>query len=288
MPSRSPSPRGSASSLSAAGLRLLESARTPEQVEAALEAVPSNDPGIRPVLLRRYQAIATQEPRKDQGAAIRTALLKALRPCVQAEDAPLLEAALWTYEFMPNPGGERDEVAGGLRGAALIALNDVDAPLAAFHAARLLIDPHTSRFSGEPALTAVRVLSQQDQALLLYEYAARGGGGEVMAECLRALSSAPPSVVRRLVEGQLATRDEIALLGVIDLLIAHSDRSTFTPVLIDFLRATALLDVYRYGVHAMVAARRPDLIAELGTLAESERRQAQLAILREALGLPAA
>jgi hypothetical protein len=263
----------------------LEKARTPEQVLAALEAIPETDPRLRAAILRRYQAIASQKPPKDQGGAVRTALLKALRPLAHKDDIPVLEAALWTYEFMPNPGGERDEVAGGLRGLALVVLNDTEPGLAAFHACRLLFDPCTSRFSGEPALTAVRVLSQEGQLLPLYAFALRGGSGEVLAECFRGLAIAPTPIVRRLVETHISGADEIALIGLIDLLVAHTDHASFQPILLNFLRQTPMTDVYRYGVTAVVAARRQDLVVELRAMADAETRTERATILREALSL---
>jgi hypothetical protein len=177
-------------------------------------------------------------------------------------------------------------VAGGLRGAALVVLNDVEPEEAAFHAARLLADPHTSRFSGEPALTAVQVLSRQDQVLSLYAFAVQGGGtGEAMAECFRALSAAPSAVVGRLAERSMQSPDEIATVGVIDLLVAHQDRAAFTPMLVQFLRDTTMPDLFRYAVTTIVAARRQDLIDELRRMAAAERRAEQGAILREALSL---
>lgn len=278
------SPRSSPS-LAGAGIRLLDKARTPEQVVAALEAVHETDPELRPAILRRYQTIAAQNPPKDQAGAVRTALLKALRPLARKEDISVLEAALWTYEFMPNPGGDRDEVAGSLRGAALVTLNDIEPRLAGFHAARLLSDPYTSRFSGEPALTAARVLRQQDQLLPLYSFAVRQLSGEVLVECLQGLATAPTSVVNWLVESHIDVDDDMTLVGLIDLLLSHSDQATFQPVLLNFLRKTPKIDVYRYGVTAIVAARRQDLIRQLRAMAPSETRKEYVAILQEGLSL---
>jgi hypothetical protein len=258
---------------------VLEKARTPEQVAAALEAIPESDPGLRAALRRRYEAIATQRPQKDHGAGVRTVLLKALRPLAQQDEVPLLEAALWSYEFPHD-----DEVAGGLRGAALVILNDLDPELAAFHAARLLSDPHTAD-SGEPALTAAQVFRQRDQVLPLYAFAVQGGSGEVLAECLRQLAVAPTSVVKPLAEAQLGGMDEIALLGLIDLLIAHPDQAVFGPMLVTFLRETATLDVYRYGVTATLAARSEDLIREVRQMAARETDPERVAVLREALSV---
>ena len=267
------------SKVSATGLRLLQQSRTPEQVEAALEAIAPGDDQLRAAIVNRFHR-AAEHPSEDGGAAIRTVLIKALRPLMHKEDSGLLEKALWTYEFSwPGP----EEVAGGLRAAALVALSDVDSTLAGFHAARLLSDRHRSPFSGEPAVTAARVLSELGQALVLYGNAARGDAGEVMAECLRGLAHAPSSLVSRLIDDQISSDDEIVLLGVIDLLIKHDDRQTFTPLLVRFLMGVGKIDVYRYGVAAMFAARREDLITELKSMLKAERRSEYGRILRETL-----
>jgi hypothetical protein len=46
-----------------------------------------------------------------------------------------------------------------------------------------------------------------------------------------------------------------------------------------------MTDVYRYGVTAVVAARRQDLVVELRAMADAETRTERATILREALSL---
>src|SRR5215211_7318202 len=62
---------------------------------------------------------------------------------------------------------------GARRAAALVVLGEVDPTLAGFHATRLLHDSHTSPMSGEPAVTAARVLADVGQPLPLYDCALR-------------------------------------------------------------------------------------------------------------------
>jgi hypothetical protein len=112
-------------------------------------------------------------------------------------------------------------VAGRLRGAALVMLADLDHRLAGFHAARLITnpDPLTSPMSGEPALTAVRVLAAQDQLTVLYGWLTSAGpkAPEPAAEALRAMTGAPASIVQDLVERMAPSGDEVLLLGLFDL-----------------------------------------------------------------------
>ncbi len=199
------------------------------------------------------------------------------------DDIPVLESALWTYEFLP-PGPK--EVAGNLRGAALVNLNDLEPTLAGFHAVRLLDDEYTSAMSGEPAVTAARVLVEQKQALPLYEWALQARGHpEVLAECLRGLSELPLSLLLRLVDHYRETTDEIVLLGLFDMLLAHPERAAFTGFLREFLATTVLIDVYRVVVTSIVARRDEALISMLRGEAKSQLAPPKAAILREAISL---
>lgn len=54
--------------------------------------------------------------------------------------------------------------------AGLALLETIDTALASYHSVRLLNDLHTSRMSGEPALSAVRFLANQGQFLPLYGF----------------------------------------------------------------------------------------------------------------------
>jgi len=177
-------------------------------------------------------------------------------------------------------------VAGRLRGAALVGLAAADERVAAFTAARLLADPQTSDMSGEPALTAVRVLASLGETRLLYGYLAGPGAkvAEVVGEALRALSDAPASVLSVLAESYARSPDEIVLVGLFDLLLARPDRQDFARLTARFLRQTGLLDVFRYLVTSIVAGRDPLLIGLLRELA-SELPPPKTAILEEALTL---
>ncbi len=251
-------------------------------IKAALAVLAAGEyPGLRPLLLGKFRYCAADPMRRDQGGGIRSLILQALRPLVQPDDIPLLERAASTYEFLFG------EAAGDLRAAALVTLNEIDDRLATYHCVRLLIDPHTSIMSGEPAVTAVRILAAQGQPLPLYAYLIReqGGVADVLAECLRHLSALPASLLPPLVERYIASDDEIVLLGLFDLLLARADRAEYQTALLDFLRATTLYNTYRYLISAIVASREEAFIAALATLYPTERDQGKRAMLKEALSL---
>lgn len=263
--------------------RLLTTERNAEVLLAALAMLTDRpDPAWRSALLTAYAYHETNPARRDPGGTIRGAILKALRPVTRAEDAPLLERAASTHEFLFG------EAAGDLRAAALLALNQLDDRLAGYHAIRLLGDyQYTSIMSGEPAVTAARVLAAQRQVLPLYAYVSRpeDGAGDVVAECLRGLTELPPSLLPALVERYLPSTDEIVLLGLFDLLLAHPSRPTYLPAILDFLRATALDGIYRSLVMTLVAGGDATAIDALTAMEASESNQRKVDLLRSALAL---
>lgn len=266
-------------------LSLLETERHTAVLQEALAVLAGDhDPRLRPALMQLYTRI--DDGAADPGCHVRTAILGMLRHMARAEDSALLARAAATYEFLP-PGPS--EVAAGLRAAALVALSEADEDLAGYHAVRLLADPapYTSIMSGQPAVTAVQVLAAQGALLPLYGYllAEHPPNAEVCAECLRCLTPIPASVLPALLERYRASEDEIVLLGLFDLLLAHSALPQYVDVILEFLAATRLHNIYRYLVSAIVAGRNTALIAGLEAMAHRERDPHKAEILREALAL---
>ena len=184
------------------------------------------------------------------------ALLRGLHQCVLASDLRLLEAAVQTYEFV----GVREEVACNLRAAALLALAEIDERLATFHATRLLADKFTAKGSGEPALTAGRLLAATGQHLPLDLHLLEDGAiGEEAAECFRALTDAPASVLLHVAERWQSSADEQALLGLFDALLRHPELDRFTAFVMRFIEESPLLDLVGYVATAILADRRETL-----------------------------
>lgn len=243
-------------------------------------------PEARPALLDLYAAYDGQLVKRDLGCHVRTAVMTALRHAARGADLPVIERALATYAFIP-PGPM--EVGQALRAAALIALVEVDPSLAAYRATDLLFDPHASRMSGEPALTAVRVLAAGGHGLALYQYAlaAVPPAPEVLAECLKGLADVPAPVLASVVERHRAAADEAVQVGLVDLILAHPAGAAFFPVIFDLLRATRSNDLYQYLAFALVASRKPGLVDGLVALVAPERDPRRLASLAQALALAA-
>jgi hypothetical protein len=261
-------------------LRLVAKERNADTAIAAAAVLEdAADERARAVVLTRYDDLDQNGARRDPGGAIRIALLRALAPIAWPDDAALFARAASTYEHRFG------EVAGDLRAAGVLGLSDVDRTLAGFHAVRLLHDQHTSPMSGEPAVTAARVLAAIGQPLPLYAVVIRDSGlpGEIVGECLRGLTELPASLVSSLIDRYQDNRDEVVLLGLYDLLLQHPARAEFMSVVRDFLRTTNLIDLYRSLVATLIAGRDPAWLNELKRQAAVEKHPIKAEILREAL-----
>lgn len=267
-------------------LDLLGRERGIQVVSAALAVVRAAPPrpAARPVLIQVYAYYDADGVKRDPGCDLRVAVLTALQPLVQGDDADLAERAVTTYEFLPPT---RAESAGELRAAGLLLLAGLDPERARYHAVRLLVDPHTSRMSGRPAVDAVRLLADHGQVLPLYQVAVdpRGGLSEVIAACLQSLGEVPPSILAGLVARYGDSPDDLLLAGLFDLLVAHPDGATHADFIVTFLRTTYRFAAYRYLVTTILAARPPGLLAALLAAAADEPDSRRAAILVAALEL---
>ena len=254
-------------------------------VQAALDVLAQAEYApARDAILALYRHYAEKGELRDPGCYMRRSLLRAWRPLARPDDVPLLLAAVNTYEFLP-PDFKEEAIL--LRAGALVILNDLDEILARFHAARLLDDGYADRMSGEPALTAARVLASQDQAVALYAYAMRHGDtlGDVVSECLRSLTDMPTTLVPSLLARHAESTDSIVLVGLFDLLLNHREGPLGRAFLDEYLREGADLDAYRYLAMTVIARGDEMLMDTLFQRARMEQQPDKLAIMLEALGL---
>jgi len=256
-------------------------------VRAALTVLTERPtPEARQALVGRFEQLMADGVKRDAGAYLRAAILTALRPVALPEDAPRLERATRTYEFLPPT---RSEEAHQLRSAALVVLNEIEPKLAGLHAVRLLADPHTSRLSGEPALTAARLLAAQELLHPLYHYALHHYEllppeqrvPEVLAECLKSLAGVPASLVTELVEKYGSSDNEVVLVGLLDLVLEYEP----VDYVRSLMRTTTKYAVYHYLVTRLVASHAPRWLGVLAEAAAQERDGRKLALVEEALEL---
>lgn len=266
---------------------LVATEKDPFVLRSALAALDGEVlPGHRTKFLSRYRELTKSGPKGDPGAGLRIGLLKAMRPLLRDDDIPVLEEALNTYEFLPGPGPASDS-AQGLRAEAVLAMADRDPTRAAYHAVRLLVDDgNTDRYSGEPAVTAARLLAAMDTPLALYLYLSCGLGtiAEVIVECIRGLRTAPAPELTRIFNDYGWHDDGFIVVGCIELALDHAPSPETDEFLAKKLR-TDRTDIYNYAVTAMVASHRPPFLEMVLATVDAEHDVAKLAALGEALKL---
>ena len=256
------------------------------------------NPAAREPIRGLFEHFSADGRKRDPGAFTRRAVLDAWRHVALPADVPLLLQAVNTYKFLP-PGFKEDAIM--LRTGALLILNELDDTLAGFQATRLLVDGFSDPMSGEPALTAVRVLASQEQTLPLYLYAMQANDAalvatlpEVVSECLRSLMRAPAALIPGIVARHGKAESAIIRIGLCDLLIGHEAgaqapfASQAVAYLTDALTTMPDLAAYRYLVIAMLTSRRAELTAAVLQTARLETHRGRIGVLLEVLDLFAA
>lgn len=265
----------------AMAVALVERSRDLEVLRAALTALAADpDAGLRPLLHEKYAWCEGSAVARDSSGFIRAGIVRALQPIVQPADAPVLRRALTTYQMQGMY-----ELCAELRTAALLAMGDLDADMAALFAARFLTDPLTS-FSGEPALTAIRLLAAQGRLEPVFALASWAeGNGQLAGEALRNLVDLDADLVDLLIERHLASDDQQVLLGLFDLLLGHPERERWHDTILRYLVTSSDLDIYGIVVTSIVASRDEHLIRAMRALAGDERDRVKRQLLDHALEL---
>jgi hypothetical protein len=260
---------------------LVERSRDLEVLRAALAVLADDpDPALRPLLHEKYDWCESSATGRDSSGFIRAGIVRALQPIVQPADAALLRRALTTYQMQGMY-----ELCAELRTAALLAMGDLDPDTAALFAARFLTDPLTS-FSGEPALTAVRLLAAQGRLEPVFALASWAeGNGQIVGEALRSLVDLDADLVDLLVERHLASDDPQVVLGLFDLLLGHDERARWHDQILRYVVTASDLDLYGVIVTSIVASRDEHLIRALRALASDERDWVKRQLLDHALEL---
>ena len=264
---------------------LLETEKEKQILEAALRVLQDYpDPENRSLLLDLYRHYAETGPKRDPGMYLRAAILRALRPVAHHADLPLVEQAALTYEIMPS---RHDAEGAELRALALSIMNDLDDRLAGYYAVKLLVDHTTSEMSGEPALTAAKILSAQGLTLPLYQYlvGTNDKAPEVVAACLRGLENLPETLLAKLVATYRFNGSEIVLLGLFDLLLTHPQGKVFSDVFTGFLAATGSFELYRYVALALITGGKPELMGNFLERVKTEKDPLKQEIILELLPL---
>lgn len=141
--------------------------------------------------------------------------------------------------------------------------------------------------SGEPALTAAKILAAQNLSLSLYEYLVSSSDKipEIVAACLRGLDELPETLLAKLVGVYRVNTSEVILLGLFDLLLTHPKGNEFSEVFSDFLATTDSFDLYRYVALALITGGKASLLSGFLGRVKSERDPLKREIILELLPL---
>src|SRR6266567_1781001 len=287
-------------------LEVLGRERGKQVASEALAALTNTPvPEGRPLLRRLYAYYDDAGVKRDAGGDLRIAIVGALLLIAEPQDQALAERAVSTYEFMPP---NREECTSGLRTAGLVLLNNLDPVLASFHCTRLLVDEeYTSRMSGEPAVSAARLLTSQvshlpyqGHLLPLYSYLFQSKcHPEVEGECLRLLAKALEGIVGSILSHYTTrisvgtgtpvprheTKGDVVLLGLFDLLLASSKESACLSFIEAFLHETQRYDIYHYVLTTIIANHSSEAWNLLLKVAQDEREPEKIQLLLSALTL---
>ena len=271
---------------SAYATSLLRPRQTRDVLLAALDVLANHPyPDAREALVVLYEAYRRSGSARDPGAFTRRAILAALRPLATPAELPLVLDAVATYEYLP-PDFKEDAIL--LRASALVILNELDDVLARYHAARLLVDPYADPMSGEPALSAVRVLASQAEHVSLFQYAMQPAERtlpEVVSECLSNLIGMPESLLPGILTHFHEREDAVVLVGLVDLALGYPETPEVSQYLADALASTRDLDVYRYLTMSLITSHEPQFLDLLLAAARFERNPHRAALLFDALDL---
>lgn len=253
-------------------LELLARSRRRDYVDAALRALEDSDPGdaARPLLRERAQYYF-ENTQRDNGALIREQLLKLLLQINHPDERDLWLRALYCYEVEPMMG----EVTQNLRAIGLVGLAAHDPDLAQLHALRLLHELHaTSRFNGEPALTALNLLMQQEQPQPIYGWLLSCADealeltlDELVGRALESLGSDFPGDLYQALLEQLAKRDRALVSMGLATHIIESRAQPLYDALEAILTQTRHDDLHHYILVLLAGARDAELERRLLALA---------------------
>lgn len=249
-------------------LQLLDTSKRREMIDAALHTLEHADltDAARPVLRRKtWQYFET--PRDDAGALIREKLLRMLVDLGHPDDRDLYERGLATYEIVPFMG----EVTQNLRAVSLIGLATNEHDLALTYAAKLLSElDSTSQFNGEPAVTAINLLSQRGQTAPIYTFlllggldALEAGQHEVVGRALESLGRSFPAALYRELINVFLPRDRAVINMGIVTHIVENEAVDLYDVLDEIIKNTRHDELHHYAVVILAASRSPELIHRL-------------------------
>ncbi len=274
--------RGDAELLREHVLGILTDEGSPDILRLALEALGEHARlADRPVLRGVYEYFDAEGPKRDPGGAVRVEVLKVLWHLRSQQDLALASHAARTVEPGLNSNAEM------VRAAGLALLGAIDPETASLAAAQVLGSRDANPFSGEPSITAIRLLASLNErpAILLYALNPPATPGELKAEALRSLAGVPIRYIADLIAESAESEDEAVLVGLADLLAQLPPGPEVSNASEKLLRNAPQPEVYEFLVSSIVASRRADLLAVLLETLPREMSQKRLRAALSALQL---
>ncbi|HVB96587.1 MAG TPA: hypothetical protein VNG11_02535, partial [Chloroflexota bacterium] len=184
----------------------------------------------------------------------------------------------------------RVDVAQGLRSASLLWLSEIEPSRVDYYAVEMLQDPHASTFSGEPALTAIRVLAARGQILPIWALARRTAlAPDCLAQAFASLRKIPADLQSEaLLEHLARAMDEgengegLALVAAEAIVL--NGLSPGYPTVLKLLRETTNPNLLLYLLTAIVRSGEVALRDELARLQAAEGDPSKRRVYDQMLG----
>jgi hypothetical protein len=266
---------------------IVSAERVHRALEPALKLLEQDPPAeARQPLRSRFFDLAEDGLHRDVDCELRTSIVRILRALDSRSDEDVAEAGVRTVQ--PTPPSGKD-VAQPLRAESLLLLAQHDETRADYFAAEMLSDPHTSEFSGEPAVTAIRLLDRRRQWLPIWALARRPGlQVDLLAQAFAALREAPSDLQVEAMSEHLRTAiaggeegEPVALVAA-EAIVLNALAGGYELV-VALLRDTGNVNLFRYLASVVLRSGSADLQARVAALRDAiaaEKRQ----VLRELLG----
>jgi hypothetical protein len=264
-------------------LELLRDHRERQIVDAALAKLKGCTLGDSARSILRPKALYyLDNPEHDSGCDIRDALVRLLLEIGNPADLDIYLRGVEVHEQLRGV-----DVGQTLRAASLIGIAMTDSALGSIYAVKLLADlEDTSRFSGEPAITAMAMLREQGDTLPIYHYLLMlrhvpdppfpqvKTPPEVESKALELLAPDFSAVLYREVALPYIQTDRvIPQVGIISYIVGNR-RQELYDLLETIVQATHHSDLHRYTVIEMAASRQItliDLLYHLAGIAPTKR-----------------
>lgn len=261
---------------SALALELLRDHRERQVVDAALAKLKTCVLGESArAVLRPTTLYYLDHPERDSGCNIRDALVRLLVEIGNPADLDIYLRGVEVHEQLLGV-----DVGQTLRASSLVGIAMIDPTLGNAYAIRLLADlADTSRFSGEPAMTALSLLHEQGDTTPIYlylrmlthvptpEFPQVKVTPEVESKALELIAGDFPAALYREVALPYIQADRaIPQVGIVSYIVANG-RAELFDLMEMIVSASRHDDLHRYAVIEMAASRHTGLINLLYRLA---------------------